>query len=364
MRPAIAVLSSDLDVHAAAVVWGLLRKGIEARLVSMAKCVGFGGVTVNLAANKAPHVFIRADTETFDLLDFQGFWLRRAFNLPLSLEALHKDDRAIAELEWREYLRSIYLILAAQGRYCLNRPRTKDFELAKPFQLLAAMELGLRIPDSAIGNDVERVRQTFARLHSVVYKTLSPNVWTQVDLPGAARALPTTVLPLAGPAWRDFSLSPGIVQQYIDKKYEVRVTVIGSELVAVGIDSQSEETSRIDWRTASTYSRPNVFFPIQTTPRAIRRKLMTYCERMDLDFCTFDFIVTPEDDWVFLEANQSGQFLFCEYALPETRLLDRLCNFLARRIGVRPHATTLSYADFWQSVDGQGFYERWRESQK
>lgn len=39
-------------------------------------------------------------------------------------------------------------------------------------------------------------------------------------------------------------------------------------------------------------------------------------------------IVTPGGDYVFLEVNEMGQFLWIEAANPEIRLLDHFCSFL------------------------------------
>ncbi|SCF90374.1 MULTISPECIES: hypothetical protein [unclassified Streptomyces] len=36
--------------------------------------------------------------------------------------------------------------------------------------------------------------------------------------------------------------------------------------------------------------------------------------RLGLPYGAFDFVVTPEDEWVFLEVNPSGQYGFIEVA--------------------------------------------------
>ena len=42
----------------------------------------------------------------------------------------------------------------------------------------------------------------------------------------------------------------------------------------------------------------------------------------------FDFIVTPDDEWVYLEVNEAGQFIFVEQWCPELTLFDAFCAFV------------------------------------
>lgn len=50
-------------------------------------------------------------------------------------------------------------------------------------------------------------------------------------------------------------------------------------------------------------------------------------EKLGLAYGAIDFVVTPEGEYVFLEVNPSGQFLWADYeaGLP---LLDAMCEML------------------------------------
>lgn len=52
--------------------------------------------------------------------------------------------------------------------------------------------------------------------------------------------------------------------------------------------------------------------------------------RLGLLFGCIDLMVTPDDDYVFLEVNEMGQFLWIERANPDIRMLDTFCDFLIR----------------------------------
>lgn len=50
--------------------------------------------------------------------------------------------------------------------------------------------------------------------------------------------------------------------------------------------------------------------------------------QLGIVFGCFDFIITPDDEYIFLEVNEMGQFLWIEEILPELKLLDKFCEFL------------------------------------
>jgi len=58
-------------------------------------------------------------------------------------------------------------------------------------------------------------------------------------------------------------------------------------------------------------------------------------------FGCFDLIVTPAGDYVFLELNEAGAFLWIEEQLPELHLADAFCEFLCQsRSAPRSAATS------------------------
>ncbi|OAN52676.1 hypothetical protein A7Q26_07685 [Sphingobium sp. TCM1] len=75
-----------------------------------------------------------------------------------------------------------------------------------------------------------------------------------------------------------------------------------------------------------------------------------FMDKLDLKFGAFDFIVNHDHEWVFLEVNESGQFLFMEMADQSLNILSAFCHFLSN-----PYATEkeierhASYADILKS---------------
>jgi len=50
--------------------------------------------------------------------------------------------------------------------------------------------------------------------------------------------------------------------------------------------------------------------------------------KMGLVFGSLDFIVTPNDEYIFLEVNEQGQFLWMEEYNLDFKMLDIFVNFL------------------------------------
>ena len=53
--------------------------------------------------------------------------------------------------------------------------------------------------------------------------------------------------------------------------------------------------------------------------------------RLGIVFGSFDFIVTPDDEYVFLEVNEQGQFLWIEEYNASFHMLDLFVHFLIHR---------------------------------
>ncbi len=129
-----------------------------------------------------------------------------------------------------------------------------------------------------------------------------------------------------------FSQTACFLQNYIEKEYEVRVTVVENNVFACKIDSQAmkDNQGRIDWRQGYDY---NIKHEIITLPNDIEVKCLDFLKIMGLNFGAFDFIVTPDNKYFFLECNPNGQWLWIEL-LTGQKISEKIANALDRRITV------------------------------
>ncbi|MFF8942266.1 ATP-grasp ribosomal peptide maturase [Streptomyces sp. NPDC014864] len=190
------------------------------------------------------------------------------------------------------------MLFSAVTRW-MNHPRNADRARLKPWQLKMAHLSGFAVPPTVF-TTAPRLARQFAEEHQdVVVKSASG---PPPGEPGVA--LPTTLI---GPD-ADFSAvaaGPALLQRYIPKRADIRLTCVGNRLFAA---RKTAEPGQIDGRygdTAHTWEA----IPV---PERIGRSVHEYLARAGLAYAAFDFAVDEEGAWWFLECNQGGQFGFVE----------------------------------------------------
>lgn len=103
--------------------------------------------------------------------------------------------------------------------------------------------------------------------------------------------------------------NPIMLQEYIKKSYEIRYTIVSKKHFVCKIQSQQSKIACEDWRRYDLAKTPHVSI---TPPPQIAQKVNSLLEAMELEYGAIDFIVTPQNEWIFLEINCSGQWLWIE----------------------------------------------------
>lgn len=108
-----------------------------------------------------------------------------------------------------------------------------------------------------------------------------------------------------------------LFQKEIPKRYELRIFYWLGKMYAMAIFSQMDKESELDFRNVDVNgSHPNRMVPYNL-PKGIRLKLRKLMKTLKLESGSIDMIVTPENEYVFLEVNPVGQFNF----------VSELCNY-------------------------------------
>lgn len=108
--------------------------------------------------------------------------------------------------------------------------------------------------------------------------------------------------------YQNIAYCPTQLQEYVEKAFELRVTIIGEKVFAVKIDSQLNEETKIDWRLHTKMNPHSVF----QLPLNIEKFCLDFIQEQGLLYGAMDFIVTPNNEYVFLENNPFGQYLWLE----------------------------------------------------
>ena len=236
-------------------------------------------------------------------------------------------DDAVTDPAWRVFAQnesrsalSGFLRLIDHARW-VNHPTMIAEAEHKLLQLAHARRAGLRIPRTAVTNNPEAARAFVTMLRTtVVAKTIcSPLVTLTPPQFVYTRRLSGSDLQQLDAV----ALSPCILQEWIPKKFEVRVVVVGDCAYAVAIDSGDLD----DWRIRDVQQLPHSYHEL---PDNISTKCVSLVHDFGLLYGALDFIVTPSEEYVFLELNPNGEWGW----LTET-LGDTIQNALARQLATQ-----------------------------
>ena len=194
----------------------------------------------------------------------------------------------------------------------------------KPFQLSLATEIGLSIPPTIISNDPAAIRHAFDQFGSMIVKPARSGYFTRE---GQAYSVFTSqVMEQHLEELDSAKLSPAIYQALIPKRFDVRVTIVGNRLFAASIDSQSDPAAIVDWRHTTNPHLPHRRIELPQKVSALLLKLM---DSLALTFGAIDLIQTIDGEFVFLEVNPNGQWLWIDDIL-DLGISDAVTDWLAQ----------------------------------
>ncbi|MBN1173026.1 MAG: ATP-grasp ribosomal peptide maturase [Micromonosporaceae bacterium] len=224
------------------------------------------------------------------------------FDLPDGLSA---DVRRWASQEARM---GVGGILATLPNW-LNHPQRIAAAEYKPVQLVVAAEVGFRAPETLITNDPEAARGFCLEHGPVVYKSLTPASVADGDTHKLVYTTPTSAEQIDASVGRTAHL----FQRHLNSKsHEVRLTTVDDRLFATRIDGHSPAAT-IDWR--ADYDHLSYATLADTDiPVSVRSGIPAFLDRFRLRFGVFDFVVTSDGTWWFLEVNPNGQWAWIQDA--------------------------------------------------
>jgi len=212
-------------------------------------------------------------------------------------------DYCVRETDW--FLRGA---LYATDATWVGHPAYMQQAESKLYQLSVARKIGFTIPDTTITNAAEEVSRFYEELRSrVVAKPLRTGYFDYGDRQACVF---TEVLAPDDLQDKDaLTIAPVIYQQHLAKECDVRVTVVGNDVFAAAIDSQSVQSAVTDWRKSETEDLPHSRHRL---PDHIRTLCLDLLREMGLSFGAIDLVLTPDGTYYFLEVNPNGQWLWIE----------------------------------------------------
>ena len=319
--PTVLNVTEINDPHADAVIRALHERGVEVFRFHPEDVPARCSVTVRPSSSSVDFTLRNAYHVVNDR-DIIAAWYRRPAQVKPTDH--HPDVNEFVRLQAVDAIWAVYRAL--EGRW-LASPDALSVAEDKVVQLRRAAEQGLRVPETCVSNDPEEVRRFIDRLHwSTVVK---PSRVQGAFLEGGFR------FPLAR-RWHgsvgdaSIAAAPTIFQEEINKVLEVRAVVVGDRVFAAEVPASADVDVR-EYDVSEAYCRHEL-------PPEVAAKLRDLTRAVGVHFASADLVVTPAGEYVFLDLNPNGQWLWLELSagLPLTAAL--IDHFL-RRVPVLTDAT-------------------------
>lgn len=269
---------------------------------------------------------LRTEAGELVLGEVGAVWYRRTAigaALPDDMDRQHRDAAI------KESRATLLGMLESLSCFTMDRVSAVRTAEHKPRQLELAAELGLDVPRTLSTNDPEAVPAFWEACGGrVVVKALSS--FAIYDDAGREQVVFTSQLGADDLAHLDqLALGPMTFQELLDKRVELRVTLIGERVFAAAVDSQALERSRIDWRREGS-QLAGAWLPY-ALPDGVAARLRALAAQLGLSYGAADLIVTPDGRHVFLELNPAGEWFWLDDVFGPRALSTAVAQTLLER---------------------------------
>lgn len=327
-KKTVVVMTCQDDPHVDFVLRQFATQGQRALFINPRRTIGVGEFTFNLTGSGCSGV-LKSDTDSVPLEEIRSVWWRR----PKASEQVY--PAAITETELKYAKGEIKFALnglwQALDCYWMSRPDLLQAASMKVDQLTKAAQFGLTVPKTLVTTNIGELRRFYEECRgAVIFKSLSTPLLgrTMEDSVSKLIFLKTTRLTaeMVEAHAETLFAAPCLFQEYVEKDVELRVTIIGEEIFAAEIDSQSNPLTAVDWRDYSVPMRMTK----GSLPPDVAAKCLRFVKHYGLNFSAIDMIRRPDGEHVFIENNPNGQWLFVEHMVPEFKMTEALIACLVR----------------------------------
>ncbi|MGI0480680.1 MvdC/MvdD family ATP grasp protein [Geminocystis sp. CENA526] len=274
---------------------------------------------------------IKDSNLVFPLESIKAVWYRKPAPVDVSHFNLDQANLDYIQGEFNQVIDGIYALL--HERLWINNPLTSRLAHRKPLQLKIANELGFITPKTLITNEPEKALEfaesinwdlAIKSLGAICVNSSSDEENAELNYGLFTRRVnKEELLTLQN----NIAYMPTVFQEYIEKDYELRITVVGEQIFACRIESQKESLSSEDMR----FNISNLSHKICDLPSEINEKLLAYLKTYNLNFGCFDLAVNKNGEYIFFECNPNGQWLWIE-KLTDAPISKAVANLLINNI--------------------------------
>lgn len=218
------------------------------------------------------------------------------FRAPVFLRS-HKKYNINEQLyrsQWSSFIRNLIVFEKAKW---INHPVKTYCAENKLYQLQCAQNVGLLTPKTFVGNVLPKgidptKRYIVKSLDTALFYDELKEYFTYSSVVSGKELLESNI--------KD---APIILQEFLDDKLDLRVTVIGNKLFPIGITKNGENIYG-DWRKNS---KDNLQYAIKSLPDDISSKIIELMNKLELSFGGVD-LAFSKGKYYFIEVNPTGEW--------------------------------------------------------
>jgi ATP-GRASP peptide maturase of grasp-with-spasm system len=265
----------------------------------------------------------------YDGKSVQGSWFRKGTTLAYKANESIKQNRVSDNLKYETNA------LAHTIMYAINEQTSKTVGVSshheygfanKMNNLIAAQKVGLLVPPSLITNRKKEVLLFIEKFKNVVTKP--------IDLTCVFYSETSTFCTYTEQITKmdlndyDDEIAFSLIQQNVEKLYELRVFYLKGKLYSAAIFSQQDSKTATDFRKYNI-KKMNRMVTYNLNVE-IKRKIIKLMKELQLDTGSIDIIKCTDGKYYFLEVNPVGQYdmisMPCNFHLSEiiaSELIDK-----------------------------------------
>lgn len=200
---------------------------------------------------------------------------------------------------WATFLRSLMMY---DDCTWINYPPATYRAEHKPLQLALAAEQGFKVPETRITNTSDSVAD-FDNLEKVALKGVDTVRWKENKQEHFGYTIFTRNKELKK---EDLSLMPVVVQEVLEEKQDLRVTVVGDKIWTAAILSNGSGVEG-DWRLR----KEEVEYTPLSLPHKVKSLCIDFVDELGLVYGAID-LARVEEKFFFLEINPIGEWAWLE----------------------------------------------------
>lgn len=300
----VLIITSKNDEHADYIIMKMNERGLAERVIRLNTEDFLNNILYTFDGNGF-YIDLYDSKRNFHSSEICTVWYRRPINSKILCEDPGVQKFISGQIE--QFLNGLYYILG-DGVLWINDIKNNLSAKNKLYQLYIANKVGFKTPNVIISNNKEKVRSFIYDNKTICNKSLTVPYY---EFQGEEHPYMTRIIHREDieKNLESISVCPTMFQEYIEKKYDIRVVVFGDNIFAFAIYSQENELSKVDVRGLSPLMVKHQYIEL---PEDINERIKQFMKKQNLYFSSIDLILAKDNEYYFIENNCNGQWLWLE----------------------------------------------------